>query len=84
MCVVWCTSSSNARWLMRPIQSSDSVAASKNRRAGSIAVSAAVIGVVMVKRGAKGMLSSSFDRFKSTTASQKSDVFHVGFAAKAL
>jgi hypothetical protein len=47
-------------------------------------VSAAVIGFVMVKRGAKDRLSSSFDRCKSTTASQKSDVFYVGLEAEAL
>ena len=53
MCVVWCASSSSARWLMRRTHSSDNVAASRNPRARSIAVSPAVIALVMVKRGAK-------------------------------
>jgi hypothetical protein len=50
MCVVWCASSSSARWLMREIQSSDSVAASRNPRARSIAVNPAVMAFVMEKR----------------------------------
>ena len=57
MCVVWCASSSSARWLMRRTHSSDSVAASRNPRARSIAVSPAVIALVIVKRGAKPLTS---------------------------
>ena len=57
MCVVWCASSSSARWLMRRTHSSDSVAASRNPRARSIAVSPAVMALVIVKRGAKRVIS---------------------------
>jgi len=57
MCVVWCASSSSARWLMRRTHSSDSIAASRNPRARSIAVSPAVIALVIVKWGAKPLTS---------------------------
>jgi hypothetical protein len=57
MCVVWCASSSNARWLIRRIHSSERVAASRNPRARSIAVNPAVMALVMVKRGVKAAMS---------------------------
>src|SRR6266508_4455577 len=57
MCVVWWASSSSARWLMRRTHSSDSVAASRNPRARSIAVNPAVMAFVIVKRGAKLLTS---------------------------
>jgi hypothetical protein len=57
MCVVWCASSSSARWLMRRTQSSDSVAASRNPRARSIAVSPAVMALEMVKREERAFIS---------------------------
>lgn len=49
---VWWASSSSARWLMRSIRASDRVAASR-KPWRSMAVSAIVIGVVIVKRRAK-------------------------------
>lgn len=53
MCVVWCASSRNARDRIAATHSSESFAASRNPRARSMRVSAAVIGFVMEKRGAK-------------------------------
>jgi hypothetical protein len=51
MCVVWWASRRSARWLIRRTHSSESVAASRNPRARSIVVSAAVMRFVIVKVG---------------------------------
>jgi hypothetical protein len=53
MCVVWWASSARARFCILEIQSSNNLAASRNPRARSILVSAAVMACVIVNRGKK-------------------------------